>query len=319
MIRPMLLPLVLLASTALAEAQRPRVAVHPLVLEGVDSKKDREELTALLPGIVIAHGRVEIASPSDVDAELKKKGQAFCSADNLFKCLAYIAEHTSSVHTLRVELRRGGRAGEWELLANVVRVDGVVELQTDVVKFTQPDAVKLVPIARPKLEEFIASLKLSALPLAPPAKPVTSDPVAPPVAVAPTPDTPKTDIPVVTQPKLPRRPENTPPRRFASFLLSGVTVVALGFTAGLAISAKLDADFLATRVNDKGSLSPNLLGVARDVDIKNNGAVTALVVGVLAASTAVTMYVLSSDPDKPTTLSAAPIPGGAAVSLSSRF
>lgn len=296
----------LVASSALAEAQRPRVAVHPLVLEGVDSRRDREELTALLPGIVISVGKVEIASPSDVDAELKKKGQAFCSAENLFKCLSYIADHTSSVHALRIELRRGGRANEWELLANVVRVDGEVERQTEVFKFTQPENAKLLPIARAKLEEFVASLKLSTLPLAPPVAPKVEPPV-----VAAKPDEP---FIFVQPPPLPP-PENTPPMRVASYVLTAATVVSLAASAGLAVSATADRSALHV---SNGAVPYGELGIAKGIDSKSSAATAFLVVGALAASTAVIFYILSRPDDAPT-LAPAPFPGGAGVVFSSGF
>ncbi len=311
--KPLVLSL-LVASSALAEAQRPRVAVHPLVLEGVDSRKDREELTALLPGIVISVGKVEIASPSDVDAELKKKGQAFCSTENLFRCLSYIADHTSSVHALRIELRRGGRVNEWELLANVVRVDGEVERQPDVFKFTQPDNAKLVPIARAQLEQFVASLKLGTLPLAPPAQPK----VEPPPPNAARPDAPTREELRLTQPPPPPPPENTPPMRVASYVLTAATVVSLAASAGLAISATADRSSLHV---SNGAIPYGELGIAKGIDSKSSAATAFLVVGALAASTAVTFYLLSRDSDDPRlpTISPAPFPGGAGVVISSGF
>lgn len=312
-----LLATLLLTTTALAEAQRPRIAVHPLVLDGVDSKKDREDLTALLPGIVIAVGKVEIASPSDVDAELKKKGQAFCAADNLFKCLSYIAEHTTSVHALRIELRRGGRVGEWELVANVVRVDGFVERQPDVFKFTQPDTVKLVPIARARLEEFVATLNLSTLPLAPPVKVAVVDP--PPVL--PNTNNPTSvEIPGIAQPPPPPPPESsTPPMRATAFVLSGVTVISLGASLGLALSAQSDASAVRMAIDGNQAVHHSELGLAMGIDAKSSAAVACLVIGTLAGATAATLFVLSKDADRTTTLVPAPFPGGAGVVLSSNF
>lgn len=303
----------LLATTSLADAQRPRIAVHPLVLEGVDSKKDRDDLTALLPGIVIVVGKVEIASPSDVDAELKKKGQAFCTAESLFKCLAYLADHTSSAHAMRIELRRGGRAGEWELLANVIRVDGFVERQPDIFRFTQPDSVKLVPIARTKLEEFIGTLKLGTLPLAPPVK------ADPPIAViAPKPDIPpNVEFPGVERPPPPPpHQESIAPMRVTAYLASAATVVSLGVAAGLAVSARIDAGALSVT---NGNVRADQLGLAKGIDTKLFGATVCLVVGLVAASTAVTLFVVSSSDERTTSLVPVPFPGGGAVMLSSSF
>jgi len=314
-----LLVALLVATTALADAQRPRIAVHPLVLEGVDSKKDREELTALLPGIVLSVGKVDIASPSDVDAELKKKGQAFCTAESLYKCLSYIADHTSSAHAMRIELRRGGRAGEWELLANVVRVDGVVERQTDLFKFTQPEGVKLVPVARAKLEEFVGSLKLATLPIAPPVQ-AAVEPVPPPVAVVPKPEPApgNVEIPGIGQPPLPPPDESIAPMRMTSFVVAGLAVLSLGASGGLALSVSGDASSLQPRLDANKAIPPGDLSIAKAIDAKSSAAVACLVVGAIAATTAVTLFVLGSGPQK-TTLAPAPFPGGAGLVLSSGF
>lgn len=299
----------LLCTTAFAEAQKPKLAVHPLVVEGVDSKKDRDELIALLPGIIIAVGKVEIASPSDVDAELKKKGQAFCAPENLFKCLSYIADHTSSVHAIRIDLRRGGRPKEWELVANVICVDGSVQRQPEVFVFSQPDSVKFLPIARSKLEEFVASLKLSELPVSPPAKAVA-------VIEPPKTDVPRTDVPFIVSAPPPPPPQGTPPLRLASYLAGGAAAAALVVGSVVAIVAKVDADSLNSKVT-RGGIPPDQISTAQRIDLESTTATVFIVVGGVAAATAVALFLVSDAQE--TVITPTPIPGGAGVVVSSHF
>ena len=308
--RSLLLAL-LVSSPALAEAQKPKFAVHPLVLEGVDSKKDREDLSALLPGIIIAVGKVEIASPSDVDAELKKKGQAFCSPENLFKCLSYIADHTSSVHAIRIEVRRGGRPNEWQIVANVVCVDGSVERQPDVFTFTQSEAVKFLPIARAKLEEFVATLKLSELPVAPPAKAVAvADPVKPKTD-APKAAPLKTDVPAIVNPQ----PHGTSKLRMASYIMGGTAAAALAIGGVFSIVAKADSGTLTV---NNGGIPRSQIPIAQGVDAKVHTGTVFLVLGSIVGATAITLF-LVSDSIQDTVITPTPIPGGAGVVFSSRF
>jgi hypothetical protein len=306
-----LLALVLLSLPAFGEAQKPKLAVHPLVLEGVDSKKDRDDLTALLPGIIIAIGKVEIASPSDVDSELKKKGQAFCSPENLFKCLSYIADHTSSVHAIRIELRRGGRPREWEILANVVCVDGSVQRQPEIFTFTQSETVKFLPIARSKLEEFVATLKLNELPVSPPAKAATPVVTEPP-KTTPTPT--KIDAPVVTRPV---QMETTGGKlRMASYILGAGAAASLLVAGGFGISAKADSDSLHV---EKGGIPQAQIPVAQRVDSATHTGTVFLVIGGLVGATAITMFLISDPATETPVVAPAVVPGGAGVVFSSRF
>ncbi len=252
---------------------------------------------------------MEIASPSDVDSELKKKGQAFCSPENLFKCLAYIADHTSSVHAIRIELRRGGRANEWELIANVVCVDGTVQRQPDIFVFSQPDSVKFLPTARAKLEQFVATLKLSELPLAPPAKAAE-----PPKADAPP---PRSDVPfIISAPPAPP-PQGASPLRMVSYVLGVAAAASLATGGAFAIAGQLDRGSLNFK-DGACCIDRGQVGLAQGIDTKVNLSTGFLAAGAIVGATAITLFLLSDGPAE-TAIAPAPIPGGAGVVFSSRF
>jgi len=124
---------------------------------------------------VAGTGAVVLAPTEDVAKEYERKYQGVCPANELLKCLGYLAEHTNSTYGLRVELRRGMRAKAWEWAAALAAYDDTVLPQPDVFPFMESNDVVFDQVAEQTLKRYVELLNLKALPIV--TKPVEKSPL----------------------------------------------------------------------------------------------------------------------------------------------
>jgi len=102
-----------------------------------------------------------------VRREYERKYEGACPANEELRCLAYLAEHTSSPYGLQVMLRRGAHAKTWEWVASLGAYDGTVLPQPDVFPFTDTGDIVFDKICEQTLTRYVELLNLKALPIVP--------------------------------------------------------------------------------------------------------------------------------------------------------
>jgi hypothetical protein len=303
-----LLLTVLLASAAAAE--RPRIAVHPLVVSGIDSRKDRDELLDVFPLLVKGAGDVDVVSSEQVEQVLNKLPQLSCTGEGAERCLGQVAEKTQAQYALKVELERALKRGEWRLSALLVRPDGVVETRPEIATFAEVKGTRFADLAGTEITKMLTRLKLGQLRLA--AKPVEPPPVEKPA---------ETPLPP------PLQVVQEPPQsqggglRAVAYVAGGLGVA--GLASGVVFSVLANSDATAVKsslvqVNGKPiGIPSSSKALAQRIDTESTGALACYIGGGVFLAAAVVMFGLSAEDSSTAVL--LPLKDGGAFVFTWRF
>ena len=289
----------------------PKIAVHPLVVTGVDSKRERDVLITSFPALVQGSGAIEMVPPEKVEAVLNKMPQLGCLGDGADRCLADVADQTDSLYALKLELARALKPGEWRLAATLMRRDGTVVARPDIVTFSESKTMRFSQQAMNAIEALLAQLALARLPPTPPPLVVKVPPAEPPPAIPPPP-------PLVEE----QPPSGSPVLRGTSFVVGGLGIAGLATGAVFTVLASSDA---ATVKNSLVQTNGKTIGIpesskslAQRVDTEATAATACYIAGGVLLATGVVMFALSGHDDA-AVVSFAPVGGGGVAVLSGRF
>lgn len=183
------------------EKQRPTVALLPLDLPTVKFAVDQKEFDNIWYGMVARKKKVDLVSSEEVKAEFQRKFKSACPDNDLYDCLAWLAEHSSATYAVMVKLKKLSPK-EWQWVASIGAKNKTAVEQPVLHTFAVPDPKLLKETAKKELDAYLGQIDLDGLPLNPgvvekqvqvvvvdvPKKPVdvvTVKPVEPKVLVVP--------------------------------------------------------------------------------------------------------------------------------------
>lgn len=286
-------PLLVLLSAATAERQK--LAVHPLIQSGIETRHDRDELALSYPLLVKG------AAP-DFDVLVS---QQVCASDAP-ACLASSAQSAGAAYALVMVLERALKRGEWHISAQVVRPNGEVAVRLEAA-FTDKKTAPFSELAANELLKVLTDLRLAEL--------------APhQVAPAPVAET-------LPPPPAPAAVEQTSARaggggvRTASYLVGGLGLV--GLASGVVFTVLANSDRAAiesslVRMNGAAiGIPPSSKPLAQRLDVESNGALACFIGGGVLLAAGVVLFIVSAE-DSPA-VSWVPLKGGGAAVFSGRF
>ncbi len=309
--------MVVLLGAALAaqaqEKQRPTVALLPLDLPTVKFAADQKEFDNIWYGLVARKKKVDLVSPEEVKSEFQRKFKSACPDNDLYDCLAWLAEHSSATYAVMVKLKKLSPK-EWQWVASIGAKNKTAVEQPVVHGFVVADPKLLKEIAKRELDAYLGQIDLDGLPLNPG---VVEKQVVSVVVL----DAPKKPVDVVTvkpvEPKVVVVPAKPLEAQSGGMKMVGLTVGALGVAAVVAggvvfgMQAQPAKDIAGRMVDGQVSQS-DVKGYA-DVRVAQTAGVALMTAGSVAAIAGAVMYFTS--PSK-TVVSMAPIQGGAVVGVS---
>ncbi len=307
-----------LAAPALAQS-KPTLIDYPLDVKApipeakqTELQNDFRQLLARNPAVLLStrsHWKASVSALKREDCEIRDE------------CLQQLATTAGTLYAIYASVQQNAAGTEVTATGRVVNQDRQ-EARARMI-FTVPRKGAFNDAARDALGKLVKGLeleKLSAV-LTPPAPVTAVVPVPAPVAEVkvepPPPPLPPQDL-VLVVPALPPEPKAAPgasPARIAGWAIGGLGVVAAGFAVGFGVSAAVARGTLPAdgRFLDDGQ--------ARTQSAVNRDATVSLGSSLAAAAllgTATVLFIASTPPSTPT-ITLAPAPGGAQLTLSGEF
>lgn len=295
------------------ERQRPRVALLPLELPASKFAADQKELDDFWVGLVSRTKKVELATPDTVRGEFQRKFKSSCPDNDLFECLAWIAEHSSSTYAVHVQLRKQSPR-EWQLTATIGAKNKaeVAQPVTHTFTFLQSAEVPMKVAVKHELELYLQKLDLDGLPVNPGAERAAAvTEVKALVVEAPKAATVEPPVPTPTLVVMPVvKEEATPGMKYAGYALVGVGVAAaIGGGVLFATAGRIEVDANGNVLRtDAGRVAGVQQSQTLGVALMGGGVGLAVLGGVL--------WSVSPSPVKVTV---APTVGGASLVLGGSF
>jgi hypothetical protein len=283
--------LILLSATP---AERPKIALHPLVVSGVETRHDRDELLQNFSQLVKSSG----------DVEVLPQPQLSCVTVDADHCLAAAAQKAGAHYALAMSLERGLKRGEWRISVVLMRADGGIAARPDVATFSDVKGGKFSELASNELTQALARLELGKLP-------TLDKPADAPATIPPPPITSQESI----------EPPGGGGLRASSYVLGGLGLI--GLASGVVFTALSNSDATALKadlvmINGKPiGIPPADKPLAQRLDVESNGAIACYIGGAVLLATGVLLFALSSD-DTPS-VAWVPLRGGGAAVLSGKF
>lgn len=309
MITRLLLLALACSSTALAQG-KPTLIDYPLDVKAplpaaqqTELQNDFRQLLARNPAVLVStrsHWKASVAALKREDCEIRDE------------CLQQLATTAGTLYALYASVEQNAAGTEVTATGRVVNQDRIQVRAR--LTFTVLKKASFNEAAREAISQLLTGLELGKLPLV-----LTAPSAEPPAAeVKVTPPSREPQDLVLVVPALPPEPKSEPGvngLRVAGWATGGLGVVAAGLAVGFGVSAAVA----------RGSLPADGRFVeesqARTQTAVNRDATIALGSSLAAAAllgTATVLFIASAPPSTPT-ITLAPVPGGAHLTLSGEF
>jgi hypothetical protein len=300
----------------------PRVAVHPLIVWGGDARAaDQSRIDYLVEAGIQPIQMVPRAKVAEV---LAAQPTGECPADKE-GCLENLCRETGATYALVTTLMLDGE--NFVLKAKVIAVTGTFVKTIDSMSIKKDLFSPRAPQVIAAFKKLFTQLDLGSLPDQLPAKvaAVPEKKVEPETKSEPvvTPEPSLSPEPVTAAPvevAEVHESRGTPPLRVAGMVTGAVALIAAGVATGYAFKAMADGDSLRPSLKMNGGFLKDAAEAARAKSIDSNTTLSAgLFVGAGVAAVASVVMLVASMGDSDSSVSIAPVVGGAVVGLSGTF